>query len=113
VMITFTDRPTEISGQVSGNGALDAMTVLVFPAEQTAWVGYGNSSRRFASVRADKAGNFKVSNLPAGEYLAVAIPDRLANDWLNPKFLESLMPEASRVRIRDGDKQTVSLRVTR
>jgi hypothetical protein len=115
VAITFTDRPTELSGQVSATttAALDTMTVLVFPAESSAWVGYGNSSRRFASVRADKAGNFKVSNLPAGEYCAVAIPDKIANDWQNPKFLESLMSEATRVQIRDGDKATATLKVSR
>jgi len=113
VTITFTDRPTELSGQVSANGALETMTVLIFPAESSAWSGYGSSSRRFANVRADKAGNFKVNNLPAGEYFAVAIPDRIANDWQNPKFLESLTSEATRVRLRDGDKQTATLKVSR
>jgi hypothetical protein len=113
--ITFTDRPSELSGQVSsdGNGALDAATVLVFPAEESAWVGYGSTSRRFSSSRVDKQGNFKVTALPAGDYLAVAIPDKLASDWQNPAFLQSLVSDATRLRIRDGDKLTASLKVAR
>lgn len=111
--IVFTDRPSELSGQVQADGPLDAATVLVFPAESSAWVGYGTASRRFANARADKQGNFRVTNLPAGDYLAVAIPDRMANDWQNPKFLESLVAEATRVRIGDGDKATASLKVAR
>ena len=43
VMITFTDHPSELSGQVSSEGPPEATTVLVFPAESAAWVGYGNS----------------------------------------------------------------------
>ncbi len=113
VVITFTDRPSELSGQVSSDGPLEAATVLVFPAEPAAWVGYGNNSRRFANTRVDKQGNFKVTNLPAGDYLAIAIPDKMANDWQNPKFLESLAAEAARVHVRDNEKVTTSLKVAR
>jgi hypothetical protein len=61
----------------------------------------------------DAQGKFKVTNLPAGDYLAVAIPDKMANDWQNPRFLESLVAEATRVRIRDGEQATASLKVAR
>jgi hypothetical protein len=113
VILTFTDRPSELSGQVTADGQVEASTVLVFPAEQSAWVGYGTSSRRFSNTRVDAQGKFKVTNLPAGDYLAVAIPDKMANDWQNPKFLESLVAEATRVRIRDGEQATASLKVAR
>lgn len=113
VVITFTDRPNELSGQVTGDGSLETSAVLIFPTESAAWVGYGNSSRRFANLRADKQGNFKTTGLPVGEYFAIAIPDKMANDWQNPKFLESLTSEATRFRIRDGEKQTISLKVAR
>jgi hypothetical protein len=113
VTIVFTDRATELSGQVTGDGALDSMSVLVFPSESAAWVGYGNSSRRFATTRVDKDGNYKVANLPAGQYLAVALPDKMMNDWQNPKFLEALVPQAARVTVRDNEKATAGLRVAR
>jgi hypothetical protein len=113
VVLTFTDRPTELTGQVTAEGGLAGATVLVFPAESSAWVGYGSTSRRFASARVDKAGSYRIANLPAGDYLAVAIPDKMANDWQNPKFLEALVNDAARVRVRDGDKASASLRVVR
>jgi hypothetical protein len=111
--ILFTDRPTEVSGQVTSDGPLEAATVLVFPAESSAWTGYGSVSRRFANTRADKQGNFKITALPAGDYLVAAIPDKMASDWQDPKFLESLVAEATRVRVRDGEKATANLKVTR
>ena len=113
VILTFTDRPTELSGRVETDGPPEASTVLIFPTDQAAWTGYGSASRRFQNVRADKTGNYKATNLPAGEYYAVAIPDKMANDWQNPKFLETLVSDATRVRIRDNEKATASLKVTR
>jgi hypothetical protein len=113
VTLIFTDRPSELSGQVTSDGPIEAATVLVFPAESTAWTGYGSSSRRFANTRVDKAGKFKLTALPAGDYLAVAIPDKLANDFPDPRFLESLVAEATRVRVRDNEQVTTTLKVTR
>jgi hypothetical protein len=113
VTIVFTDRATELSGQVTGDGALDSMSVVVFPAESSAWTGYGSSSRRFQTTRVDKQGNYKISNLPAGQYLAVALQDKMINDWQNPKFLESLVAQGTRVTIRDNEKATAALRVAR
>jgi hypothetical protein len=114
VMVAFTDHPSEFAGDVSiDSGSPDSATVLVFPTDPSAWVGYGTNSRRFASTRVGKDGKFRITNLPAGDYFAVAIPDRLAGDWQNPKFLESLAGEAARIRVRDGDRVTQMLKVSR
>lgn len=115
VMINFTDRPSDVSGQVSADaGSLEALSVLVFPADQTAWTGPGaGSPRKFLSARADKDGKYRVANIPAGEYLAVAVPDKEIADWQRPKFLESLMPSATRFRVQDGDKVVQNLKVAR
>ncbi|HXT70142.1 MAG TPA: carboxypeptidase-like regulatory domain-containing protein [Vicinamibacterales bacterium] len=114
VTIAFTDRPSELSGDVTvETGTPEAASVLVFPTDTSAWTGYGSTSRRFASARVGKDGKFRFANLPAGEYYAIAIPDRLATDWQNPKFLESLSVEATRVRVRDGDRVTQMLKVSR
>jgi hypothetical protein len=61
----------------------------------------------------DKTGNYNVGSLPAGEYFVVAIPERMAADWQNPKFLEGLTGDATRVRLADGDKRTLSVKVAR
>ena len=114
VILAFTDKPSEFAGDVSvDSGTPETATVLVFPSDQTAWVGYGSSSRRFASTRVAKDGKFRVTNLPAGEYFAIAIPDRLASDWQNPRFLETLTQEATRVRVRDGERVTQILKVSK
>jgi hypothetical protein len=114
VVINFTDRPSELSGQVQmESGKPEAVTVLVFPAEQNAWTGYGSTARRFSSVRADSEGKFRIMNLPAGNYLMAAIHDKLASNWQDPKFLEALASEATRVTVRDADKMSQTLKVIR
>jgi hypothetical protein len=113
VQLVFTDHPSELSGQVMSDGPVDGAAVLVFPAEPAAWVGYGSQSRRFSNTRVDQQGNFRISSLPAGDYLAIAIPDKMANDWQDPKFLQSLAGDATRVRVRDNEKVTASLKVAR
>jgi protocatechuate 3,4-dioxygenase beta subunit len=112
-VLTFTDRPTKLVGQVTLETGLSGVAVLVFPVDQSAWIGYGSSTRRMANTRADKDGRFEVSNLPAGDYFAIAIPDKSANDWQNPKFLESLVPDAARIRIQDAGTATVTLKVVK
>ena len=114
VVLTFTDRQTQLSGTVTAeNGSPDAATVITFPTDASAWVGYGSASRRLRTARVDKNGNYNVGALPAGEYFVVAIPERIAADWQNPKFLEGLTGDATRVRIAEGDKRTVSVKVAR
>ena len=106
VMLTFTDRQTQLSGTVtSETGPPDAATVIAFPTDSSAWVGYGSASRRLRTARVDKTGNYSITNLPAGEYFVVAVPERMAADWQNPKFLEGLTADATRVRLPEGDKR--------
>jgi hypothetical protein len=63
VMITFTDKPSEFAGDVSvDTGSPESLSVLVFPSDPTAWVGYGSNSRRFSSTRVGKDGKFRVMN---------------------------------------------------
>jgi hypothetical protein len=87
--------------------------VVVFPTDESAWVGYGSESRRLVSVKIDASGRFLIRGLPAGEYLVAAIPDRLASDWRHPATLSSLVATASRVRVRDGERAVVSLTAVR
>jgi hypothetical protein len=114
VMLTFTDRPADLSGQVTDANAGDnAATVIIFPADSAAWSGYGSTTRRLRNVRADKDGRYSAQNLPPGDYLVAAVPDKQAGDWQNPKFLESLAQSATRVRIGAGEKVTQNVQVVR
>jgi hypothetical protein len=114
VTLVFGDKPSELAGTITGDAAnATASTVLVFPTDQSTWVGYGSSSRRLRSARVDKTGTFAVSNLPAGEYYVVGIAEKTAVDWQNPEFLASLVGDAVRVRLTDGQKTTQNVKVSR
>jgi hypothetical protein len=114
VMLTFTDRPSELSGTVSASGSdAGAATVIIFPADSSGWVGYGSQSRRLRNVRVDKNGTYMAPNLPAGDYLVAAVPDKQAGEWQNPKFLGELASSATRVRVGVGEKATQNLQVVR
>lgn len=114
VVLTFTDRPSELAGQVAlESGSSEATTVLTFPTDASAWVGYGSVSKRLMNTRADRNGNFSFRNLPAGDYYVIAVPDKDAGDWPSPQYLEKLSAQATRVRVRDGEKATQTLKVVR
>ena len=112
VIITFTDRKSVFSGSArSAQGAIDpAATVLIFPVEPAQWQDYGRYPRRLRAIRVDRAGLFVVSDLPPGEYFAIAGPDAAIGDWQDPEFLLRASRLATRVRIADGVSTTIDLR---
>jgi hypothetical protein len=104
VVITLTDRPATVTGTVrNGQGVADmTATVLIFPTERTAWVDLGWRPRRVQSTRAGLDSAFTFADVAAGEYFVVAIPDERTANWRDAKFLESLVPSATRIRVDDS-----------
>ncbi len=47
--------------------------------------------------------------LPPGDYYVVALEDATIEDVHDPSFFEELLPSATRVTLRDGETQTISL----
>jgi hypothetical protein len=112
VVVTFTDRPTEVSGTVrrtTGTGDADA-TVLIFPSDPQVWAAWGEDPRRFKSARVSPAGVFKISALPPGTYYIVAIPEEQSSDWQDAALLEALTRVASPLTLSVGDSKTLELR---
>ncbi|HSC26315.1 MAG TPA: carboxypeptidase-like regulatory domain-containing protein [Vicinamibacterales bacterium] len=111
VVLTFTDRPSRLSGSVrTAQGGPDPdATVLVFPAERTAWIADGVNPRRLRSQRGSSNGSFTIEALPSGDYFAVAVPEERTSDWAEPDNLEALARRAERVRITDGQTASVNL----
>lgn len=112
VVVTFSDRPTQVSGTVrtsSGAGDPDA-TVLVFPSDIQSWSTRALNPQRFRRTRVSPAGAFTVSPLPPGDYYIVAVPDELSSDWQDVAFLDALSRDASQVSLAEGDKKTQDLR---
>lgn len=111
VLITFTDRATELTGTVrdrSGN-ADTAATVLVFPADQALWVDTGSQPRRLKQTRVGQDGSYTVADLPAGDYYVIAVADKDAANWQDPAFLAQISRSATTVRLADGDTRTQAL----
>jgi len=112
VVVTFTDRPTRLTGVArtsSGHGDPDAV-VVIFPADSSAWSDYGLNPRRVRSARAARDGSYTVTGLPAGDYYAVAIHDDTTPDWRDPRVLEDLARGASQVRLTEGDSRAQDLK---
>ena len=111
VVLTFTDRTTDLTGLITGSKGPDAAAeVIVFPADTLAWKEIGVTTRRSRNVRTDRGGRFGISGLPAGDYFVVAVPGGAIRDWNDPKFLEPLMPSATRITLADGEKKAIDLR---
>jgi uncharacterized protein (DUF2141 family) len=111
VVVTFTDRPSRLTGTVrDARSQPDAdAAVLVFPADRSAWTNYGTGSRRIKSVRVNRNGVYAVAPLPAGEYFVAAIKDVDAGAWPDPQLLAKLAAVATRVVVDDGQVRSQDL----
>jgi hypothetical protein len=110
IVVTYTDQPTELSGTARGDQTPDGTaTVLMFPAQQNMWTAYGSSPRRFRPLRAGTDGVYRITGLPAGDYLVIAIRTDIPADWQDVKFLQKIAPLSTRVSIADGEKKTQDL----
>lgn len=113
--ITFTDRTTELAGNVrdaTNTGELNAM-VIVFPADYAAWIDHGMSNRRTRSTSVGKPGTFRLTGLPPGDYLAVAINPDMVGDVRDVRtWAPSLARAATRFSLGDGEKRTLDLVVS-
>jgi hypothetical protein len=61
------------------------------------------------STRASIRGTYQIDNLPAGDYVIVAIDDRFTADWQRPQRLESLSQLGTRVTFGAAEKKTIDL----
>ena len=113
VILTFTDRPSSLSGtvQVTERSARDGVAVIAFPADSKAWMDTGANPRRMRKVATSDTGSYDIAALPAGAYYVAAVSEAVAGDWQDPAFLEQLAASAVHVHIGDGEKATQSLRV--
>ena len=107
--VTYTDRPTAISGTLqdtTGRPAADYF-IMVFPANRALW---GPRTRRVQTVRPATDGAYRVV-LPAGDYFIAALIDVESGDTSDPSFLDQLVPESIRVSVADGESATRDIRI--
>ena len=107
--VIFTDRISSLAGTVRdarGNPIGD-VAVIAFPADERLW---SPQSRQIVTARTDRTGAYKLSSIPAGDYLVVAVDDVEQGEWFDPTFLEQIRSHAAKVRIDEGQQQTQDLK---
>jgi hypothetical protein len=111
IEITLTSNVASVSGTVTeANRPVSECVVLLFAEDATKWT---FPSRHMTAARPDAKGAFTASGLPAGNYLAVAIPLVQGEEWQNPLTLEQYRGLATSVTLFEGGKASVALRLIR
>jgi len=110
VELTFTDQQNVLSGslQTAGGAAASQCYIVVTPADGRPW---RERSRRFAVVRPASNGQFKLTGLPAGDYLLAALADFETDDFGDSSLLAQLAAQSVKVTIMDGQETVQAIRL--
>lgn len=110
VEVTLTNAAPVLSGTVrDAQGApAEAAFVIAFPTSSALRSNGGFTPVRIRSTTASRAGAYRFTALPAGEYFVVAIEGSRAN-WHEPEFMQSAEPMSARVSLDWGRTSTADL----
>jgi hypothetical protein len=113
VVLTVTDKTTEISGTLTdglGKPGTDYWVIAV-ASDERFWT---PGSRRISVSRTGADGRYMLRNLPPGSYLIAALTDFEQGAQYDPEFLKSLAAATSmRITVGEGAKVSQDLRVSR
>ena len=110
VVVTLTDARTELSGTLqtgAGQPAADYY-IVAMSTDRAMW---RPRSRRVLSARPATDGRFVFADLPAGEYLVIALTDLDPIELADPAFLEQLAPAGVKVTVVEGERKVQDLRI--
>ena len=109
--IELTNKSTAVNGGATAadGTVLKDYTVVIFAESPDYW--RLPMTRWVTGTRPDQDGRFKVQNLPAGSYLAVAVDYVPQGEWGDPELLERLKSKAKRFSLGDGETQTLDLKL--
>jgi hypothetical protein len=111
LVVTMTDQPTEISGVLLDQLGRPApeYSVLVFSADREMWT---TSPRRSSGiVKLDSAGRYRVTGLPAGDYLLCVITDIEADQLNDVQLLEQLAQGSIPITLAEGEKKVQDFKI--
>ena len=110
--VILTSQLTVVTGTVSDGSSRPVLDyeVILPPAESDA--SRPPSMRRMRFARADPQGRFKIEGLRPGNYLAVAQSEMERDQLADPDVVAALRAAGTRVRIGDGQTQSISLTLT-
>jgi hypothetical protein len=110
VVVTLTDRRTELSGRLetsSGAPATDYF-IVVLPADRALW---DAGPRRVRSARPASDGVFTFADLPPGDYRLAALVDVAPTQLRQPDWLTEIAAAGVPVTIAEGGKVRQDLRI--
>ena len=110
VIVTMTDRPTEITGRVIDSAGRPATgyPIVVFSTDKRYWT-FG--SRRIQHARPASDGRYRISGLPPGEYFVCAATEVAALELYSPELLEQLVAGSFKLTLGDGEKKMQDLKL--
>jgi uncharacterized protein (DUF2141 family) len=110
LVVTFTDRVTEVSGTVQDQAGrpVAGYPIIIFSTDRAHWM---TASRRVAEARPASDGTYKLLGLPAGEYFVSAVTDYEQNQLYDPAFLDQLVPTAFKISLTEGEKKKQDLKL--
>jgi hypothetical protein len=110
VVVTLTDRDTEISGSLlNADGRLTAdYVIVVFTSNRSLWL---PAARRIRYVRPATNGRFSIASLPPGEYRIAGVSDLDPDDLEDPAYLAQLEPLSLTITLLAGERRTQNLQV--
>ena len=108
--ITFTDRPSELSGtlQTASGTLTPTYSIVVFTTDRSLWM---PAARRVRMVRPGADGRYVVPDIPPGEYFIAALTDIEPGAWHDRAFLEALVPAAIRVTVGEGERKIQNIQI--
>jgi hypothetical protein len=109
--IVLTTKTQVLTGGVSGakGEPVKEYTVAVFPEDPQRWT--GADSRWMNTGRADQEGRFRIADLPAGTYLAIALEYVPQGEWRDPAWLERAAKKATRFTLDEGASKMLDLKL--
>jgi protocatechuate 3,4-dioxygenase beta subunit len=110
VQVIVTDRVTNVIGRLTDNqgAALIDGTIIVFSSDAEKWA---EDSRFVRAARPDQQGQFRISGLPAGDYLVTAVDYVQDGQWNDPEYLEALRRDSQRLTLGEGVTQSITLTI--
>jgi protocatechuate 3,4-dioxygenase beta subunit len=112
IVVTLTDRRTTLRGLVTTReGTVGGSALIVFPADEALWTALP-AGRRFHTTSIPRDGAFEITALPEGDYLIAAVRTNgyEAYDGTHSSlFLRAIAPDATRIRLLEGQTRTVDL----
>jgi hypothetical protein len=109
VQVVLTSNVTRIAGTVTDDkGPIADFAVIVFASDPTKWM---DRSRFVVMARPTQQGSFQLGGLPPEQYLAVALPNVVGTEWMDPEFLQQLRPLATSFVLQEGESKTLALKL--